>query len=149
MEWDENVLIQDYLQYQWALRGQQKRLADMDSKAPPDNLETHESGEFVNHLRQRDMQELGLACIQTDYLRKRAASLLLLLPDLEAPEMWGQVEWDIDNREPHYLTSKGIIEVKKAIREETKHRRETISYWFAIIVGVIGSVAGLVSALKG
>lgn len=149
MEWDDVVLIQNYLQYQRALRGQQKRLAEIDSMAPPDDREAHESGEFVDYLRRREWEELGLACIQTDYLSKRAASLLLLLPDLEDSEMWGQVEFDIDEKEPHYLTSKGIIEVKKAIREETKHRREAVGYWFGIIVGVIGAVTGLVSALKG
>lgn len=143
------MLIQDYVQYQRALRAQQKRLAEIDSMIPPEDYEAYHSGQIAGYVHRRQSEEIGLACIQTDYLTKRAASLLLLLPDHKDSEMWSRVEFDLDEKEPYYLTPRGIIEVKKAIREEAKHRREAVGYWFGIIVGVIGAVTGLVSALKG
>ncbi|MDT4890854.1 hypothetical protein FQZ97_1278120 [compost metagenome] len=46
------------------------------------------------------------------------------------------------------ITDAGIVEIRAAIREEQKHRRESSGYWIGMLIGVIGALSGLVAAFK-
>ncbi len=70
------------------------------------------------------------------------------MPNTDDKAMYEKVEWDKDPKQPRYLTDEGLRVVRAAIREEQKHKREAVGYWFGIAVGVIGAITGLVSAFR-
>lgn len=70
------------------------------------------------------------------------------MPDINDARMYEAVEMEKTDQSTKYLTAAGEAFIRAAIREEKKHRREAVGYWFGIAVGLIGSITGLVSALK-
>lgn len=87
--------------------------------------------------------------VLTRYWEDKAASLGVELPDWSDKSLRGQVDFDNDESQPWYLTPAGINQIRSAVREEQKYRREVRAYWIASFVGVIGALTGLVSVLKG
>ncbi len=138
----------NYIQYRIDLLKQSKAQKAFDKVRPEETQEAYDSGQLVDAYQQDEDLYEWKRLIQTRYLRARADKLLVQMPSADDPEMYNQVEWDKDPSEPKYLTDKGIRVVRAAIREETKHRREAVGYWFGIAVGVIGALTGLVSAFK-
>ena len=141
-------MLPNYIQYRYDLL-RQKRSAKALAKKEPQNCEqSHESGAMQSYHRDLELSDQWRALIQTDYYRRKAESLLVEIPGINDAGMYSRVEWDDHPDEPYYLTPAGLKVVKAAIREEQKHRRESIGYWFAIAVGLIGAITGLVSVFK-
>lgn len=138
-----------YFRYKLLLRKIAKHQEELQKKSPPNTQEAHESGEIHCYIQESDNLYEWRRLVQTEYYRKIAGRLLVQMPSLEDQTMYDQVEWDNDHKQPRYLTDKGFKTIRDAIREERKHRREAVGYWFGIIVGVIGALTGLVSAFKG
>ncbi|MFK0309695.1 hypothetical protein ACIQUF_00480 [Pseudomonas sp. NPDC090233] len=137
-----------YIQYRMQLFRQAKAELKMELKRPPHTQEAYDSGELDNYYRQAEDLFEWKRLIQTEYLRGKAERLLIPMPDLSDRTMYDQVEWDKDPKQPKYLTDLGLRTVRSAIREEQKHRRESVMFWFGIVFGLIGAVTGLISALK-
>ncbi|MBF8726084.1 hypothetical protein [Pseudomonas putida] len=136
----------------WRFRADLRRLdaiqRAVEAGRPPDTREAHESGaikQFFDEIS--DIQESRRSLITANY-RRKAAQLSVPMPDPKDPELWEEVENSMLQLEFTCLTTKGEQSIRAAIREEQKHRREAVSYWFAIAVGLIGSITGLISAFK-
>ncbi|GFM87791.1 hypothetical protein PSCICO_31900 [Pseudomonas cichorii] len=138
-----------YFRYKLLLRKIEKHLQDLDKRKPLNTVEAHESGEMGVYIEESNDLYEWKRLVQTDYYRKKADKLLVQMPSIEDATMYEQVEWDKDPKQPRYLTDKGFKEIRDAVREEQKHRREAFGYWFGISAGIIGALTGLVSVLKG
>lgn len=137
-----------YIQYRLDLQKQSKAQRALDKKRPVASQENYDSGVLESfHHDDEDLFEWK-RLIQTEYYRHRADSLLVPMPSVADQDMYVQVEWDKDPKQPRYLTDEGLRVVRAAIRVEQKHRREAVGYWFGIAVGLIGAITGLVSAFK-
>lgn len=138
--------LQNYVQYRIDSFKQARAQKRLDNERPENSRESYESGRMEDfHRHDEDLYEWK-RLILTRYLRGKAEGLFVQMPDVEEPDMYVQVEWDKDPSQPRYLTDKGVRAVKDAIREEQRHRREVVGYWFGIVVGVIGALTGLVAA---
>lgn len=142
-------LWQNYLQYRIALRKQARAQKALDKTLPPDNPDDFTNGWMAVFVQQDDGLFEWKCLIHTEYLKNKADSLGAQMPDVADSTMYGRVDWDNDPKQPQYLTDKGMRAARAVIREEEKHRREAVGYWFGIVVGVIGALTGLVSAFKG
>lgn len=138
----------NYIQYRIDLRKQSKAQRALDKTRPEETQENYDSGALDFVAREEDDLFEWKRLIQTEYYRRKADSLLVQMPSVTDEAMYQQVEWDKDPKEPRYLTDEGLRVVRKAIREEQKHKREAVGYWFGIAVGLIGAITGLVSAFK-
>lgn len=140
--------LPNYVQYRLELQKQSKAQKELDKKRPAESLQSHESGEQQYY----DMQDEELyewkRLIQTRYYRNHADKLAVPMPGFDEDGMYVTVDWDKNNKQPRYLTDKGLKVVRSAIREEEKLRREAFGYWFGIAVGLIGALTGLVAAFK-
>jgi hypothetical protein len=137
-----------YVQYRIDLRKQSNAQKELDKKRPPATQENYDSGVLESFDRDDDDLYEWKRLIQTEYYRRKADRLLVQMPSVADESMYVQVEWDKDPKQPRYLTDEGLRVVRAAIREEQKHKREAVGYWFGIAVGVIGAITGLVSAFK-
>jgi len=138
----------NYIQYRIDLRKQNKAQRALDKTRPAETQENYDSGALDFVAREEDGLFEWKRLIQTEYYRRKADNLLVQMPNVTDEAMYQQVEWDKDPKEPRYLTDEGLRVVRKAIREEQKHKREAFGYWFGIAVGLIGAITGLVSAFK-
>ena len=141
-------MLPNYIQYRYDLFRQKRSEKALKKKAPPDCEQSDESGTMQSYFRDLELSDQWRALIQTDYYRRKAESLLVEMPSVDEAGMYLRVAWDDHPEEPYYLTPAGLRFAKAAIREEQKHRREAVGYWFGIAVGVIGAATGLVSVFK-
>jgi len=142
-------LSQNYIKYRIALRKQVKAQEALDKEYPPDDPEELTSSWMNDYVKRDDNLLHWKLLIHTEYLRHRADALDAQMPDLSEPGMYGRVEWDVDPKQPYYLTEKGIRAARASIKEEENNRRQVFGYWFGIVMGLIAAVTGLVSAFKG
>lgn len=84
----------------------------------------------------------------TENYQRIARNLSVPMPDMRDPELWEEVENSMLQISFRCLTSKGEQAIKNAIREEQKHRRDVVLFYFGIAVGLIGAATGLVSAVN-
>lgn len=138
-----------YFRYKLMLRKIAKLEDELEKRKPLNTVEAHESGLVGVYIEESNDLYEWKRLVQTEYYRKKADKLLVQMPSIEDVTMYEQVEWDKDPKQPRYLTDKGFKAIRDAIREEGKHRREAVGYWFGIVVGIIGALTGLVSAFKG
>lgn len=138
-----------YLRYKLLLRKIVKAEEELEKTAPPNTEEAQQRGDIQRYIEESNNLYEWRRLVQTEHYRKIADRLLVQMPSVEDPTMYKQVEWENDHKQPRYLTDKGFKVIRDAIREERKHRREAVGYWFGIVVGIIGALTGLVSAFKG
>ena len=82
--------------------------------------------------------------VQTQFLTRQAEKYLVPIPKFEG----GDDNWEQSKFTGHYHWShKTISNVKKAIQEEQKYRREYWQSWVTLSVGVIGALTGLAFGL--
>jgi hypothetical protein len=141
-------MLPNYIQYRYELFKQKKAARSLLKSEPPDSEQSCESGEMADYVRRWELSEQWRALIQTNYYRRKAESLLVQMPDESDSTMYSRVDCDDHPDEPYYLTSLGLKTIRDSIRAELKHKRESVGYWFGIVVGLIGAITGLVSAFK-
>ena len=141
-------MLPNYVQYRYELFKQKRAERGLLRNEPPDCEQSYESGAMADFVRRCELSEQWRALIQTDYYRRKAESLLVQMPDESDSALYSRVEWGDHPDEPCYLTPLGLKTVRDSIRAEQKHRRESVGYWFGIVVGLIGAITGLVSAFK-
>ncbi|PAA12410.1 hypothetical protein [Pseudomonas fragi] len=142
-------MLPNYIQYRYELFKQKKAAKSLSISEPPDSEQSYESGEMADYVHRWELSEQWRASIQTNYYRRKAESLLVQMPEEVDSTMYSRVDWNDHPDEPYYLTPLGLKTVRDSIRVEQKHRRESVGYWFGIVVGLIGAITGLVSAFKG
>lgn len=107
-------------------------------------------------LRERLPLELcdeEIYILMTQRLTAIADKLLIQLPPKPVPEEGDVITedetWIRSNCYGQwYLTNKGIVDVRKLIRQEKKERREAVAFWFALIFGLIGAIISLFTVIK-
>lgn len=114
--------------------------------------------EFIQEILQIEsfpLRELDeeISVLMTQRLTSIAENLLLPLPPKPIPEEGDVVvENDIWRRSDFsgkwYLRTKGISEVRTLIRQERKERREVITPWIVLVVGIITAITGLIAVIK-
>jgi hypothetical protein len=142
------TLTPEFLQYFLELRRCERAQKQLDLKEPPNTEDEYWSGARENYIRNNDSLYEWRQLIQTRHLRQVAQKLSISMPDHENKNLYGRVDYDNDEAMPQYLLPEGVRQLRTAIREERKHRREAVGYWFGIAVGLIGALTGLVSAFK-
>lgn len=85
-----------------------------------------------------------IANLITQYLIFKAKKMLLPTPPVTDKE--GLWEWsNYINR--WSLTTKGIAEIRRLIRQERKEKLELVSHWATILIGIIGAITGLIAVV--
>ena len=88
---------------------------------------------------------LGIDRLKSRHICQIANRLMVSLPDMKDEELW--------EVQPYYgtriLTSKGIWELKKLIRQEKRERYEIARAWLSSLTGIIAAIAGVIAALTG
>jgi hypothetical protein len=82
--------------------------------------------------------------LHSRYYFRQAARMLIPLPDSKDKELW---EHEPPNRV--YLTERGIVHMRSAIRAERKARLEMFLMWVPGVVGLLGTAIGLAAILTG
>lgn len=134
------------IKYRWKLRKLEKecsRIHQIYSK--------HRKGLSGNELEQlnaEESSEVWPVFEEIDQLKSRcfyqiAHRLMVPLPDEKDKELWQEQSYGWGR----VLTSKGIWELKKLIRQEKRERREGFIVWLASLTGIIGAITGLAAVL--
>jgi hypothetical protein len=91
-----------------------------------------------------DQIDEEIAALVTTQLRNTANRLLVPIPDLNDEAFW----IELNTLARMALTPVGISELRSAIRKERKERLANLAFWVNIILGLIGSITGLIAVLK-
>jgi len=134
-----------YRYHLWKLLRKKKRTeriydeAIKDAKAKSKEDEKQAISEAMFFI---DEEDFGIRELYTDHLCYIAKRLIVPLPEFKDESMWQQSF----NR--YILTPKGIYELKKLIRNEQKEKREIIFSWITLLIGLLGTLIGVISVLK-
>jgi hypothetical protein len=145
--------VKEYLPPSWRYRIELKRAraaeAALNASSPADTQEAYESGAIHSYLvEMSDAHQWRRTLITAEY-RRRAEALSVPFPAYQDNVFWEEVENELTQQSIRCLSAQGESLVKAAIREEQKHRREAVGYWFTLVLGLIGAITGLVSVFKG
>lgn len=89
-------------------------------------------------------EELKIRELQTARLRYIAKRLMVPIPEFKDENLWKKDRC----LNTYILTSRGIYELKKLIRNEKKEKREIVFSWITLLIGLLGAQIGLISMLK-
>jgi hypothetical protein len=106
-------------------------------------LDDIQSIEHQSYFEERMFDE-EISILATDNLIRKARNRFVPIPSHETDGMWEQCD-AISNR--YVLTSKGISELRLALRKEQKERLELFVMVLAILTGIIGAVTGLMAVI--
>ncbi|WP_162094798.1 hypothetical protein [Pseudomonas chlororaphis] len=128
-----------------------KALRELGKKRPPNTHQAHESGEVAEYLAESQSLHYWHEMLTTEAFRLRTDQLSVPMPDINNDLMYDKVEWDVDHREPRFLSPIGVATVIATIREAEKHNREVWTFRISIITaltGLGGVIIGVLSALS-
>ncbi|MCK4914512.1 MAG: hypothetical protein KAS69_07970 [Planctomycetes bacterium] len=111
-----------------------------NKKKPQDEIEKLRSEE----MNESQIIDEKIGSLVTQRLCKKADQLMVPIPDYHDEEYWNDM---CVYRQGRILTTKGVCEVKKAIRAEKRERREGFVVWMAALTGIIGAITGLVAVV--
>ncbi len=110
------------------------------------------SGKKLEELNAEEGSVVWPVLEEIDALKTRrfcqiANRLMVPMPDMKDKELWQEQSYG----RGRVLTSKGIWELKKLIRQEKRGRREWSVVWLAVLTalaGIIGTITGLAAVLS-
>ena len=125
----------------------ERERVEKETKEKKDGSILDEWYKTVGFLEYRDI-ELERKKVVSDSLTREADEL-----HLPRPQYGDERKWENDE-EPlmiigQVLTRDQMVELRSAIRNEKRARRETVEWWVKIIGGLLTIVTGLVGALIG
>jgi hypothetical protein len=140
-----------YLKYRKELHSLKKEVAKLENEY----VELEKGYEGINdqgHLsflasQQHDL-DMWIEYRKTSYLKSKADSLLVPMPDESEALMYTSYDFGDESGSVKILTLNGIHHLRSKIRDEQKSEREVIAFYFTLCTGLIGAVIGLVSVLK-
>jgi hypothetical protein len=124
---EKNKLRNDYAKY----------IATAESSDEKESRES-EASHFVSEI------ENNIRWLMTVYYRQRAAKLIIPLPNWKETDLWE----DDPYSQRRILTGKGIYQLRKEIRSESRERLELFLRLLAMIIGFLGALIGVLSYLK-
>jgi hypothetical protein len=134
----------------WSLQAERARtrvfFAEMDRKAVESkNVDKIQSANF-EEMHEIQVIDDQIARLQTTFLRNEAQRYLLPMPEFNTGP---DGAWEQAFTGAHYqLKAEPLAALRSAIRKEKKERRESWQSSAALLIGVIGSLIGLFSAIK-
>ncbi len=103
----------------------------------------------ISHMHHKCHElEQWIEFYKTNYFKKKADKLLIPMPSLQDATMYEEFDFGDEDGPKKILTENGIYHVRELIRNEQKAQREVVSFWFAIITGLIGATIALISVIK-
>lgn len=120
-----------------------------DEKSRYDLNDAYAEAEFES-MWGGELQELEMWILltQTEYLESECQVLVLPFPRKEEGENFSIFNFDDERGDRYILTTAGIHLVRGMIREEKKARSERFRIWASLLMGLMGTLIGLISALK-
>jgi hypothetical protein len=113
------------------------------------NSKPYVNNEELSSLYSENVKvENWISFIQTQYYKKKFEKLMLLMPEIENTEYYFEYNFDDEEGVRQILTRKGFHFIKSLLDDYYKKKREIISFWFTITIGLIGALIGLISILK-
>ena len=141
------------LKYEWALRRLQREKVKTRTFFVEPNRAAVKSKDIaeIERLTTEEIHEMlsiedKISRLQTTFLIDEAQRLLIPTPAFELNE---DGAWEGATTAPHYqLKREQLAALRSAIRKEKKERREGLQSWAALLIGLVGALIGLFSAVK-
>ena len=127
-------------------RNQLRKSYDKDINQEQDEEEKH--GLIAEEIHFIGEEEVAIGELQTTYLCREARKLMVPIPDRDDQGAWE------DRRDNRYryrkpvLTTKGMYDLNKKIRDERRERREASTFWIMFLFGLLGSLIGVLAFLR-
>lgn len=134
----------------WRLQRNRARISQLYKNEISSARQEKISSDEIEKLRHEERFETELVDdaiseLATRHLYQTAYRYLVPQPGLDEEEMWE--ESPVTGK--RLLTSKGISELRAAIRKERRERSEHLWMWLAGLTGLVGALSGLMALLKG
>ncbi|HLG35848.1 MAG TPA: hypothetical protein VI757_13275 [Bacteroidia bacterium] len=107
-----------------------------------------ESAHYSSLLNEADNIKNAIEYFQTEHYKIICDSLKIPMPDLEDSKFYYRYNFDDDEGDKYILTKEGLYDVRDRIRKEKKERREIAGFWISMIIGLLGTLIGLISVIK-
>lgn len=118
-----------------------KKLIEKARKEKPsrEKIESLQAEGGFEHSMIQDEIDL----LVTRRLTELARRLILPLPKYDDEEMWIPSQ----SCRAKVLTEQGVVEVRSTIRQELKERRDAYLPWIVVLVGLLGTITGLLAVI--
>lgn len=143
----------DYIRYRVTLRRLSKRKKKIRAAYAKDLISARATSKNMDELRsleseawfEESMVDEEIALLVTDYLVSKAGKHFIATPSRKEEVMWEQCN-KISER--FFLTNAGVSALRSTIRAEARERRDLILPIIAVLIGVIGTITGLIAFWK-
>jgi len=127
-----------------------KKIHDIYSKDIREAQQKKKSRDEIEEIKHDQYFEYAMIqeeidILITSYLRSKANTLFVSLPEYDDEKMWTECNKISQQK---VLTTLGINKIKKTIRQERKERVEIILMVAASLTGIIGAITGLIALIK-
>lgn len=135
------------IKYRYGIRKLNKAIAKIEKKYEKDKKEA--TGNDYDSLMSMIASEVFPLYEEIEHLKtKRFCQLSnkyeIPIPEREDENFWNKRQYDYGR----VLTTEGIWEIKKLLKEEKRFRREGIAIWLTAIIGTIGAATGFIAIIK-
>ncbi|WDG45710.1 MULTISPECIES: hypothetical protein [Pseudomonas] len=144
--WDR---YQEERKHRKDIEGQIKRIEQLSKVVPEQSLDMELWGYVPEEVKTLEQAEQWLAVLQTAQLRRRAERYGIEMPDTSAEDLGRRMEWDADQNEPYYLTSKGMRLVNLALREEEKYRWDKWNTRISVTIAPLSLIVAILALVYG
>ncbi|MFN3784859.1 MAG: hypothetical protein ACK4R6_13150 [Spirosomataceae bacterium] len=86
--------------------------------------------------------------LKTEYYFKRCNKLIIPIPEKSNNSYYYEFNFDDDLGDRKIFTTEGFSKVRSLIRQEMKEKGEIVTFWTSTIIGIIGSLIGLITVIK-
>jgi hypothetical protein len=131
------------------IEGQIKRIEQLSKVVPEQALDMEQWGFVPEEVKTLEQAEQWLAVLQTAQLRRKAERYGIEMPDTSIEEFGRRMEWDADQDEPYYLTSKGMRIVNLALREEDKYRWDKWNTRISVTIAPLSLIVAILALVVG
>jgi hypothetical protein len=143
------VRYQEERKHREDIEGQIKRIEQLSKVIPEQSHEMELAGYVPDEVRTLEQAEQWLAVLQTAQLRRKAERYGIEMPDTSAADYGRRMEWDADEDEPYYLTSKGMRIVNLALRDEEKYRWDKWNTRISVTVAPLSLIVAILALAFG
>jgi hypothetical protein len=144
--WDR---YKDERKHRIDIEGQIKRIEQLSKVVPEQALDMEQWGFVPEEVKTLEQAEQWLAVLQTAQLRRKAERYGIEMPDTSIEEFGRRMEWDADQDEPYYLTSKGMRIVNLALREEDKYRWDKWNTRISVTIAPLSLIVAILALVVG
>lgn len=141
--------IREDLAHRKSIQGQIKRIEQLSKVVPAQTLDMELWGVMPQEIKNLEQAEQWLSVLQTAQLRRRAERFGVEMPDTSDTELGGRIEWNDDEDEPYFLTSKGMRLVNHALREEEKYRWDKWNTRISVTIAPLSLLVAVLALVFG